>query len=752
MVAAAVLAFACALVALPRASYAEEPGFYRVSAELGAPFAARWLDPGARELVVSDGATGVGAVRLDSGVVAWSRVPKGGVRGVWATADVVVVAGDTVAVYRRSVGTQLWERALGCGEGGRCQARVLWADERGVVLATGGEVQSAMQRLDLETGEPKWKNPVVAAHPRRVLVAGGTLAVVEGLPPFSVVFVEALSGRERGRWTRRVAGVPRPMSDLWLDPRGELTAAELRPRDGGLLEVALVDTAGHEALDARVRRPAGVDTSPIFATAVGHRLVAFAPSPASGDGRLVIVDLAQASAAPAVVTVPTWMAPVEVGGRLVFARKVGAALTVLGVDPATGVAAWERKLGGLTDEHVIELRAAGELAVITTRSDPTVIWAIAGASGEVVGYRTLRVDGAKVGALVAEPGGLLLAIGQVVERLSLEPVARAAAAFDQYLADDAADDARRLAAELAPLAAVSPTVRRMLERAEGARLDGPAKQFAAGDVAGGLAALGEAIESTADTDGLVVLLGPLSRLVADHLLAARRTPRRAEVDALVGLAARVQRALEANGPAFVSSSGLAARQPEVQRAVVVLALALDKAREPLAGADLMEPVLAAGWGRPSGLDALYRALAYRALDALLKDIRRPLASRRAEQRAEAGRALELFRHGGAALDDPGYLQRVARAVSDDDPDYAREAAREVDKHLRARLATLRRDFGRGYTTSGCAQGCASLRASCEDGCRGAALCDAANSRCVASCSRGGVVRWAPAKPPRDCGM
>lgn len=747
-----LLALAFAVGALPRAGHAEEPGFYRVSAELGAPFAARWIDPGEREIVVSDGATGVGAVRLDSGVVAWSRVPRGGVRGVWATADAVVVAGNTVAVYRRSVGTQLWERDLGCGDDGHCKARVLWADERGVVLASGGEIQSAVQRLDLETADPKWKDPLVAAHPRRVLVGGGTLALVEGLPPFSVVFVEALSGRERGRWTRRVAGVPRPMSDLWLDPRGELTAAELRPRDGSLLEVALVDTAGHEALDARVRRPAGVDTSPIFASAMGHRLVAFAPSPASGDGRLVIVDLARVDAAPAVVTVPTWMAPVEVGGRLVFARKVGAALTLFGVDPASGVTAWERKLGGLTAEHAIELRTAGDLAVVTTRSNPTVIWAVAGASGDVVGYRTLRVDGAKVGALVAEQGGLLLGIGQTVERLSLEPVSRAAAAFDQYLAGDAPDDARRLAAELAPLAAVSPTVRRMLERAEGARLDGPAKRFAAGDVAGGLAALGEAIEKTGDADSLVVLLGPLSRLVADHVLAGRRAPRRPEVDALVGLAARVQRALEANGPAFVSSSGLAARQPEVQRAVVVLALALDLAREPLAGADLMEPIRADGWGRPSGLDAIYRALAYRALDALLKDVRRPLSSRRADQRVEAGRALELFRHGAAALDDPGYLQRAARAISDEDESYAREAARDVDKHLRTRLATLRRDFGRGYTTPGCELGCASLRGSCEDGCRGAALCDAANSRCVAGCARGGVLRWAPAKPPRDCGM
>ncbi|TNF31242.1 MAG: hypothetical protein EP329_12615, partial [Deltaproteobacteria bacterium] len=634
----------CTLGASP-AARAEEPGFYRVSAELGAPVAARWVDPGEREIVVSDLTTGVGAVRLDSGVVAWSRVPRGGVRGVWATDDVVVIAGATVAAYRRSVGTQLWERDLGCTRPERCDARVLWADARGVLLATGGPVQDSVQRLDLETADPKWKKPLALAHPTRVLVAGGTLAFVEGLQPFSVVFVEALSGRERGRWARRVAGVARPTPELWLDARGELTAADLRPRGKSFMDIALVDTGGHETVAAAVTRPPGLDTSPIFATVAAHRVSAFAPNPAGGDGRLVIADLGRPDAPAKVVPMPTWVAPVEAGGVLVFVRKIGAGMTLFGVEPASGETLWERTLGGVTAEDVVELRAAGRVAVVTTRSEPTVIWSVDAPTGAVLGYRKLRVDGTKIGALVTDPDGLLLAAGAIVERLSLEPVASAAAGFDQYLAEGRADDARRLAAELAPMASVSPTVRHMLERAEGARLHGPAQRFAAGDVAGGLADLGEAIESSTDAQALVALLGPMSRLIADHVLARPRAPKKDEVDALVGMAARVQRAIQANGQTFVSSSSQAARQPEVQRAAVVIALALDRARESGAAADLLTPVRAEGWGRPVGLDDLYRAIAYRGLDALYKDLRGPLGSRQADQRVEAARALARFTQG-----------------------------------------------------------------------------------------------------------
>lgn|GEM_PF-2697275 len=743
----------CALITVAGfgPAHAEEPGFYRVSAELGSPVQGRWVVAGEREIVVSDQASGVAAIRLDSGVVAWSRVPKGGLRGVWATDDVVVVAGTSVSAYRRSVGTELWTRDLGCERDDRCAARVLWADERGVLLATGGTVQSAVERLDLETADPKWKSPVAVAHPRRVLVGGGTFGLVEGLPPFSVVFVEALSGRERGRWARRVAGVPRPVEDLWLDPRGELTAVQLRPRDRSFMHMTLVDTSGHETVSGAVRRPAGLETSAIVAAVASHRVAAFAPSPGDGGGRLVIADLARPDAAPSVVTIPTWRAPVEAGGRLVFVRKVGAGLTLFGVEPSTGETAWERTLGGVTAEDEVELRAADGLAVVTTRSEPTVIWSVNATSGAVLGYRRLRVDGSRIGALVTEPGGLLLAVGQIVERLSLEPVASAAAGFDQYLAEGRADDARRLASELAPMASVSPTVRRMLERAEGARLHGPAQLLASGDVAGGLAALGQAVESSTDAQGLVAMLGPMSRLVADHVVARSRAPRKDEVDALVGMAARVERALLRTGQTFVSSSSQAARQPEVQRALIVIALALDRAREASAAADLLLPALADGWGHPPGIDAVYRALAYRALDALYKDLRRPLSSRKADRRVEAARALERFHHGSAALEDPGYLERAARAIADDDPSYAREAAREVDKHLRARLGELRRTYGKGYTTEGCELSCASLRASCEDGCRSAELCDAAGRTCQQRCARRGEVYWRPAKGPEGCG-
>jgi len=78
------------------------------------------------------------------------------------------------------------------------------------------------------------------------------------------------------------------------------------------------------------------------------------------------------------------------------------------------------------------------------------------------------------------------------------------------------------------------------------------------------------------------------------------------------------------------------------------------------------------------------------------------------------------------------------------------AARDVDTHLRERLGAQRREIGVGFTGPGCELVCTSLRMNCEDGCRGADLCNAAQATCVTACGRGGVVRWVPLKPPSGC--
>ena len=747
----ALLTAAALVAAGASESRPAEPGFYRVSAELGSPFAARWLDVGERELVVSDLVTGVGAVRLETGVVAWSRLVEGGVRGVWAAGTTVLAAGDQLTAWRRSVGTRLWERSLRCRAKAPCDERVLHVDGGGVYLVGGvGGVQVALQRLDLETGEPVWSRPIVAAHPIRAIGDARTLVYEEGLPPFGLVLIDKATGAERGRWAQRVANVPRPVSEFWLGPRGDLLVADLRPRDG-LARAMLVDSEGHEVLAATVPRPAGLTTSPIFAAAAARRLALFAPDAAVRGGSIVTFDLARASAAPVVAAVATWRRPVEAGGRWVFADAVGPTATAWGFDPSAEAPPWTRELGGWPAGAPLALWAAGGLVIASSGAEPLVLWSIDAASGEVVGYRQLRLDGAKVGAVGADEEGLLVAIDGGIVRLGLEPVARAAAAFDGHLAAGRPDDARALAAELGPLAPMSPTVRAMLERGAGARLEWPARQLADGALPEGFEGLGAIIEAAADAEALAVALGATARLVGRHVVAPRAGPPRRAHDALLGLGVRAVAAMNRHGAAFAAGGAQVARQPGVRSALVVLALGLERV-SPAAAADVLETLRGPAWSPDEAHKALDRVLCTRALAATYRAQRAGLLSAKAEPRRAAARALDALRHGDFALADPGYLARSAEAAADEDARYARDAAKLLDQQLAERLRELGRTYGKGYTPVGCELACASLGQTCAGACHDAATCAATQAACAAGCARGGVLRWPLPKAPKGCAL
>lgn len=770
---------------------AAEPGYFRIATEAEAPFSVRWLDAGEDEVVVSDLAGGVAALRLDSGLAAWSRsvAPPGAdadapsvvgpPMGVAVEGDLVLVTSHELAAYRRSVGTRVWERGLRCGGGALCRERVVHVDASGVYLAGGGEVQHALLRLDLETGAPVWREAAEVHHPQRVLANADVLAVIESLPPFGVRFIAKDSGRERGHWARRVAGVPRPATDHWLTRSG-LAAVDLRPEDGHLAHVVTTDASGREAASLRVPRSAGVKRAAVFARVDQHRFVAFTPDPAAGTGQLVLRDLI-GDAPPIELMVASSRAPLEIGGALVFHRRVGEVVGLEAIDPMTGRRIWERDLGGFSTllgevaVHAVGVppetgrsplaprgpdEARGEgWVVVVGQGDPVVMWALEPATGAVVGYRALALGGAAVTAIDDEPGGLVAAAGARVLRLVLEPVARAEAAFEEHLATGSADDARSLARALAPLAPHAPSVRRLLERGARARLAPAEARFAAGDLAGALAAVGAAIDevlagegegaggmvSREVAHGFVSLLGPVARLVADEVIGARRPPGRAARDALVGLGARVVRGLARVHSALEAGGALATSQDRVASAVIVLTLALDRVGEPLSAADLVETLFAAGYREVPELEGVYAAVAYRAFALVHRDLARPLASGRADQRAEVARSLEHFRHGHPVFGDAAYLSRAAATLSDDDARHAAAAAREVSRALRGRLAELRGAYGEGYPEASCALACASLAAVCDDGCRSEAACEAAGTRCRADCAvRRGVPRWVPA--------
>lgn len=727
------------------AAAAAEPGFYRAAAEVEAPLPVRWLGVGERDVLISDRTTGVGAVRLDSGVVAWIRSLDGGARPLWASGDLLIVVGDKITAYNRTIGTVAWERRLSCDQG-RCAERVVHVDDTGVYLAGGGVVQTAVQRLELASGAPLWTRPAAVDHPRASLAGQGWLAFQEANPPFAVHFVGVADGATRGRWVRRVAGIPRPVSDLLLDSQGRPAAVDLRPGGELRAQAWLLDADGHELAAVEAPPAPGVSTFPVWTALRGDRLWTWAPRPSADDGLLSAYDLA-GHEPPRTLDVGGAAAPTRFDDVAVFHRVVGETVVASAVDLRSAAPSWSHTFGGDLGGRVT-LFSAGGLAVFAGHGELATLWVVAAKTGEILGYRALDLGDAEVTAVASDDGRTLyVGAGRKVMQLVLAPVSRASALFEAHIAAGRVDDARALVAALAPMASVSPTVRRLQSAATGARLSVIREAFASSRAAG-FDVLAGAVAGATEAAELVALLSPAGRLVAEHAVAGGRRLGGRDVDALAGLAARVAAQLERHRAAFAQGGPLWPRQAEVRAAAVVIGWALDLNRQPLAAADVVATVSGPGFSTADGTGDVYRVFALTALDELRKESAAALRRGRPSDLEALSKALRLFRHGEAALLDGAYLASQAMAIADPDASFAKASAKALAKDLSRRVSDRRAEIGRGYGLTGCVRACGAAGAVCVGGCHLELDCREAADRCMQGCERRGQPSWRPRRCAR----
>lgn len=262
-------------------------------------------------LVVSDRETRVIGFRPDSGLTVWSRELTAKDASIHhletsATAEgaIVVIADTALRGFRADVGTRLWEVPMRC-EGALCAERIVYAgpvtylaarqpedpaksrprpDLKAdvLLLARGGQVQSEVIRLDPRTGRPMWNAAAPVLHPRRALVAQNFIAVEEAISPFGITFLDPNDGKVLGRFERKLANVSRPLGELAV--AGDLLiAVDLRPADGALASIVVLDTTGRIVTERQMSRPAplgGVEHLPVEGQAIAAGFAVLTPVPA----------------------------------------------------------------------------------------------------------------------------------------------------------------------------------------------------------------------------------------------------------------------------------------------------------------------------------------------------------------------------------------------------------------------------------------------------------------------------------------
>jgi len=696
----------------------------------------RWLgsattdatDDGGRFAVVSDLETAVAAVRVDSGLIAWTRrvEPPKSLRGVWVVGDTVVVAGSEAQAFRADVGTRLWSRDLGCASdvAAPCDARVVHADASGVWLAAGGAVQTTLIRLDPVTGAPKWPHPAAVGHARKILTGPGWVAAEEGSSPWAVRFFDISDGHPLGVWTRRIGGLARPVNEL-VATSASVLAIDTRPGDGMLAHVIVVGTDGQEQTTRRVARAPSVRNQVVWAAASAEALSLFVPDPALGGGQLVVMGLSEPFSA-STTTLTSWAEPLVVAGRIVMPPPPGAkgndgALAPLwsALVPGQPDVAWLRRVDGL-GPSVRTFASGDRLIAVDTNSGPdgVALATINAASGNVGGIGTATLagsgpidDAAFVGdALVLARGKTLarlvhLPAAEVRARLrrgaaaggDIAPVLRRLSRFGA-LADGLADPDVALPAD-EPSEAPAP----VLEPADLAVLRAFAETYP-GDVDGTLEGMQDLVDrSEVGSPRRAALLDGIARIMLAEVLATGTLPRKDDArGALVGLA----RSFEP-----LASSGR--RLPSALWAAIVA-----KLDEPLVGAD----ILVRTKGTPL-FDAAYVESARRSLRAI-RTSAGALAT--TTQRSMLISGLRFFRHLEVVL---GEQHDRAQQLMD-----SAEGSSESARELANLLIAAEGDAARSKSALGpatCALACDAVGRLCGD-----TDVDA----CVTRCQKSAVVR------------
>lgn len=405
------VALVAAVVASAPPAGAAAPSPLKVAYSEAAPFPVTALDAGATTTVLAGREGRVAVIRTSTGLLAWERRGGAAARVAFAGDVVALVAAARVDVYRRTVGTRAWGRALDCADAASCRERVVLADPSGVYVASGGRVQDAVMRYDAATGERRWSRPAAVDHPRRAIAGEGWVAFEEGNPPFALAFVDLHTGAVRGRWQPTYQGAPRPMPVLSADG-ARLVAADLRPL-GALARVALVDERGGELVGTVLSRPAGADNDPITSVFMAQRWIGFVPDPAAGKGILAVADLTERDPLRS-LPVDTFRAPLPRGSALVLWRGEASRAVVWAMDPASPARPlWTTKVPTSSEDPGVAL--AGRWLVVVDPTTPvrvTVVDADTGARGAALPL--VAASQAQVSAAGAAGSGVVFALGGTV--------------------------------------------------------------------------------------------------------------------------------------------------------------------------------------------------------------------------------------------------------------------------------------------------------------------------------------------------
>lgn len=749
----------------PRA-LAEPPlGIWEIASGHDLPVRAELAFASGGVLVVSDRATRVVGVRPDSGLTVWSRELSSADAAIYpletshtAEGAIVVVADTSLRGFRADVGTRLWEIPMKCEA--LCSERIVFAgpvaraeaqdkarserpELRGDVLlvARGGSVQSEVARIDPRTGRVMWQAP--ALHPRRALVGPSFIAIEESIAPFGVVFLDPADGAVRGRFERRSGPGARPLGELAVSPQSDLLVAlDLRPGDGALANVIVLDGAGRVVTERQMGRPAalgGLEQLPIEAHRIAAGFGVFTPVPASKKAVLSILRLES-----------PWTVRTEV---LADTRPSGAGPLGSGVVRFGGDAAWFVARGPERTVNVTVAHAArAEASVDGFAQEPSAVIALGpsllivappakdGASLATVDRRghvavgTPDLAAPVVAAALVEQDLVLVTRAtnksdrpDRIERLSLVPWG---AAIERMKSAHAkGGDITQLVTRLSrfhPLAdalggAVEVPRVGELSPADKSLLLALRDAWRSGDAVGALDGLRELIEREPDrSERRHSLIQATSELALDLVLAVGGTVKPDIAERLVALARIAESAAQR----------CAKGECELKReAIALLSATMALVDEPLAGADLLARHPSSSLATQARLELARRAL------FLLRKSAGALRTDTSRQMLVSG--LRFFLHFDLVMGEDG----VEAATLLDSASHDLAAATRLDALLTKAAGPAAKKKGAGPNL-------------CQMACEAAlSVCGEARARltaCQDRCAKTGAVRFSTtARPTTD---
>lgn len=724
-------------------------GLWELAATHASPLDTHEVQGLGHLLVVSDLSTAVAAIRVDSGLVAWTRKLTGrdGPVGIWSMPTpehgLVLAARDTLQAFRADVGTRLWERELGCAADG-CQLRVVFAGptldgEPALYLATGGVVQDQLVRLDPLTGKPLWYKAAPVRHPRRAFAARDLLVVEDAVSPFTVRFIDPADGRLLGDYEPKDDAGPRPVSELHLVPDGRVLAVDLRPVSGLALVTVLARTGAVET-QRQVPRAAQIANQPVRSALTRDGLSIFTPDPGA-QGAFVTTMLLSEPFTARSEAIKTWSEPLSIGGRWVFApsaRGAGAEW----ISPGSG--RWARPVAGIDPDPARSRTfvAGGRLALLEpgeARNKVSAIATLTPADGRLHGIGTPELGAGPPERALMVADDLVLVRGRSVFRLVLVPwadaVTRVRAArekgadiqpFVQRLmrfgaAGKAFSDAVRggtadpLTPTSAPPTGGSAPPAGALGEEDRALIAALRESWFTGDPSETLLGLRASVEQTPErSERRMALLDATAQLLLDLVLAPGLPPRGEGAENLVALARAFEREAEV--------------RPPDRRTAAIYAAVMALLDDSMTGADVLVRA-----GSDPGVPEARLELSRRAL-YLLRKSAGPLKTETSRQMLVSG--LRFFKHleeltGAAFANVSALLDQVGRDEG-------------TANTLQALLIDLEgaRAARRGAGPSLCQLACEAAAATCD--------AQARLTTCQERCGKTGAVRFtALSRPTTD---